>query len=181
LWGPRKCAIHEAPGPTRSDGWSGVRDGEEREVSVAAERWPRQVVFVPVPYDVPNAFALEDTVAVTTGLLDLLDDDEVAVVVGHVLGHIILGHVVPKVTPGRVLKGVVGVGVLLPAEIVIPGSGQLLGGVIQGVENRFNRDQERDADRWGVRLADAASYDPEAGVTLIDELEKWSLRLRADR
>jgi hypothetical protein len=149
------------------------RGGEEREVSVAAERWPRQVTFVPVPLDVPNAFAVEGAVAVTTGLLDLLDsDDEVAVVVGHELGHIILRHVERKVTAGGVLKGVVGVGVLLPAEIVLPGSGQLLGGVIQGVENRFNRDQERDADRWGVRLAAGAGYDPEASIALIDELEK---------
>ena len=102
-----------------------LRNGEEREVSVAGERWPMKVTFVPIPVQVPNAFAVEGTVAVTTGLLDLLDsDDEVAVVVGHELGHIILHHVEPKVTPGSVLKGVVGVGVLLPAEIVLPGTGQ---------------------------------------------------------
>jgi Peptidase family M48 len=160
-----------APGTVRTAKL--IRGGEELEVSVAAERWPRQVTFVPVPFEVPNAFAVEGTVAVTTGLLHLLEnDDEVAVVVGHELGHIILHHVEPKVTAGRVLKGVVGVSVLLPAEIVLPGSGQLLGGMIQGVENRFNRDQERDADRWGVRLAYAAGYDPRAGITLLDELEK---------
>jgi hypothetical protein len=149
------------------------RDGREREVSVTAERWPRRVTFVPVPYEVPNAFAVEGAVAVTTGLLDMLaSDDEIAAVVGHELGHIILRHVERKVTPGGVLKGVVGVGVLLPAEVVLPGSGQLLGGVIQGFENRFNRDQERDADRWGVRLAAGAGYDPRAGLEVMDELEK---------
>lgn len=150
-----------------------IRRGQEREATVFPERWPRQVTFVPVAYDEPNAFAMEGTVGITTGLLHLLEtDDQVAVVLGHELGHILLGHVEPKVTPGTVLKGVVGIGVLLPAEIVLPGSGQLLGGVIQGVVNRFNRQQERDADRWGVRLAYAAGFDPNASVTLLDELEK---------
>ena len=150
-----------------------LRDGDEREVAVTPERWPRQVAFLPIPIREPNAFAVEGTVAVTTGLLDLLEsDDEVAVVVGHELGHIILGHVEQKVTAGSVVKGVVGVGVLLPAEIVLPGTGEALAGVIQGVENRFNREQERDADRWGVRLARSAGYDPRAGVTMLDRLEK---------
>jgi predicted Zn-dependent protease len=94
-----------------------------------------------------------------------------AVALGHELAHITLGHVERRVTPGSVLKGIVGVGVLLPAEIAVPGAGQLLGAGIQGVENRFNRDQEHDADRLGLHHARAAGYDPAAALRLIDTLE----------
>lgn len=84
----------------------------------------------------------------------------------------ILGHVEDKVTAGSVLKGIVGVGVLLPANIILPGSGQLLGAGLQGVENRFNRDQERDADRLGLQYAKAAGHDPAAALVLLDALQE---------
>ena len=55
---------------------------------------------------------------------------------------------------------------------MLPGSGQLIGALVQGVSNRFNRDQERDADRLGVRYAAAAGYDPHGMLTVLDQLQK---------
>lgn len=150
-----------------------VRAGKERELALAPETWPWRVVFVTLDSPEPNAFAVEGAVAVTTGLLALLkSDDELAAAIGHELGHITLGHVEPKVTVGGVIKGILGLGVLVPAEIALPGSGQLIGALVQGVSNRFNRDQERDADRLGVRYAAAAGYDPRGMLILIDQLQK---------
>lgn len=47
-----------------------------------------------IPEDAPNAFATgrnpsHSSVAVTVGLLELMDDDEVEAVIGHELGHIL--------------------------------------------------------------------------------------------
>jgi Zn-dependent protease with chaperone function len=149
-----------------------ARGGQVREVALQAESLPRRITFVVIPQEVPNAAAVDGSVGVTTGFLEQFPDDDVlAVAMGHEVAHITLGHVEPRVTPGSVLKGIVGVGVLLPAEIALPGSGQLLGGVVQGVENHFSRDQERDADRLGLHYARAAGYDPAAALTLIDTLQ----------
>jgi Peptidase family M48/PDZ domain len=158
--------------------WSGPmtltveRGGEGRDVTVQPEAWPRQVIFVAVVDDTPNAGAVDHGVAVTTSLLDLVpSDDALAWIIGHELAHIALGHTEHAVTAGTVLKGIVTVGVLLPAQIVVPGSGQLLGGLMRGVENRFNRDQERDADRLGIQYMRAAGYDPMAAYIVLDTLE----------
>src|SRR5262249_18127616 len=159
--------------------WSGPktltveRDGQIRTVSLRPDAWPRRVVFVALFDPTPNAGAVDGGIAVTTGLLDLVpSDDALAWIIGHELAHITLGHTEHKVTAGSVLKGVVGVGILLPAQIVVPGSGQLLGGLMQGVENRFNRDQERDADRLGVHYTRAAGYDPSAALAVLDTLQE---------
>lgn len=149
------------------------RAGQTSEVLAEPERWPRDIVFVAIIDQTPNAAAAANGVAVTTGLLDLVpSDDALAWIIGHELAHISLGHTERSVTAGSVLKGIVAVGVLLPAQIVVPGSGQLLGGLMQGVENRFNRDQERNADRLGIQYTRAAGYDPAAAVSVLDTLEK---------
>ena len=148
-----------------------TRAGASREVELVPERLPRRIAFVLIPQTAPNAAAVDGGIGVTSGFLELFPDDNVlAVAMGHEVAHITLGHVERKVTPGSVLKGIVGVGVLLPADIALPGAGQLLGGAMQGVENRFNRDQERDADRLGLHYARAAGYDPAAALTLMDTM-----------
>jgi heat shock protein HtpX len=72
-------------------------DGERRLVNVVEEMaiasgLPRPRIWV-VPDDDPNAFATgrdQDTahIAVTRGLLDLLDRDELQGVIGHEMGHV---------------------------------------------------------------------------------------------
>lgn len=149
-----------------------ARGGASREVELRPEPTARRITFAVIPDDAANAAAVEGAVGVTSGFLMLFPDDDVlAVAMGHELAHITLGHTQSRVTPGGVLKGIVGVGVLLPVDIALPGTGQLLGGVMRGVENRFNREQEREADRLGLQYAKAAGYDPRAGLILIDTLQ----------
>jgi len=114
--------------------------------------------------DDPNAFAVGRVLGVTTALLRLAErDDELAAIVGHELAHVTLGHADGGRTPVGILKEVATLGVLLPVELVVPGAGQVLGDALRGVGNRFNRAQERAADRVGVGYAAAAGYDPAAG------------------
>lgn len=176
--GDRILEVNDLPPHAADDAWQGPqrfiiqRGRDTRRVTVAPEPLPRRIACVALPADEPNATAVEGSVGVTQGLLARLpDDDALAVAMAHELAHITLGHVTPRVTAGSVLKGVVGLGVLLPADIALPGAGELLGGLMQGVENRFNRDQERDADRLGLHYARAAGYDPAAALALLDTLE----------
>jgi Zn-dependent protease with chaperone function len=150
-----------------------VRQDAPLRIRLAPESWPRQVTFFIIPADEPNAVAVEGAVAVTTGMIELVpDDDGLAFAIGHELAHISEGHVERRVTAGSILTGVVRLGVLLPVAIAVPGSGQYLDAAMQGVENRFNRDQERDADRLGVRYARTSGYDPHAAVAFMTLIER---------
>lgn len=162
--------------------WTGTktltveRDGRTRAVALQPEVWPRRLQCVVLQQDRPNAFAGEAGVAVTTGMLALVpSDDALAWVIGHELAHVTLGHTAPRSLgsqAGRVVIGtVIGLGVLLPAELIVPGGGRALGQLVRGVENRFNRDQERDADRLGIQYMRAAGYDPTAAYAMLDALE----------
>jgi Zn-dependent protease with chaperone function len=145
-----------------------VRQDAPLQVELTPESWPRPVTFFIIPADEPNAVAAEGMVAVTTGMIELVpEDDGLAFAIGHELAHLSEGHVEPRVTAGSILGGVLRLGVLLPVAIALPGSGQYLDAAMQGVENRFNRDQERDADRLGVRYARASGYDPRAAVAFM--------------
>jgi Zn-dependent protease with chaperone function len=177
--GDRLLEINDLPPHQAPANWQGpqrliVQRGRDTfRTEISPEALPRYVEIVLLPTDVPNAAAVDGAIGVTSGLLAMFPDhdDPIAVAMGHELAHVTLRHVEPTVTIGGVLKGVVSVGVLLPAEIALPGSGRMLGGLMQGVENRFNRDQERDADRLGLHYARAAGYDPQAALVLIDTLE----------
>jgi hypothetical protein len=152
------------------------RDGKTIDVRLQPEIWPRRLAFIALPDDAPNAFARDDEVAVTTGLLAAVpNDDALAWIIGHELAHISLGHTAPPSTGSAVANAVVGtvvtVGVLIPTEMVLPGGGRALGQVMQGVRNRFNREQERDADKLGVHYVRAAGYDPAAALTVLDTLQ----------
>jgi len=76
-----------------------------------------------------NAYSKRGNITLNRGLVDALNDDELAFVIGHEMAHAILGHN----TPGH------------------------LGGVAAELE----------ADRYGVRFAMRAGYDPEAAVSVI--------------
>ena len=152
------------------------RGGKSVEVRIQPEVWPRRVAFIALPEDAPNAFARDDEIAVTTGMLAAVpNDDALAWIVSHELAHVSLGHTAPPSAGSAVANAVVGtvvtVGVLIPAEMVVPGGGRALGQVMQGVRNRFNRDQERDADKLGVHYVRAAGYDPSAALTVLDTLQ----------
>lgn len=113
-----------------------------------------------------NAGATFGQVAVTSGMLNFVhDDDEMAVVLGHELAHIEQGHV---------MKGAVSSLALNVLAIVLesraPGAGQAAGGIGQLFLNHYTQNQEREADDVGLRYAYAAGYDPTAAVGLQERL-----------
>lgn len=125
----------------------------------------------------PNAFALPGGyVYVTRGLLVLLnDEDELAGVLGHEMGHVLERHAVRRVTaatPFAILFGV-------PAGIlgkVSPTLGGLVGGTGRLASDLalapYGRDQEREADQLGMALAARAGWNPAGLGTFLRTLER---------
>jgi Zn-dependent protease with chaperone function len=83
-------------------------------------------------------------VVVNTGLLELMDDDEVMAVIGHEVGHIKCGHVLYK-TMARGLKPL-----LELAGKATLGIGQIVGAGVESALLAWDRRSELSADRAGL-------------------------------
>jgi Zn-dependent protease with chaperone function len=103
---------------------------------------------------------------VTRPLLALCDEDELAFVLGHEMGHVLLRHAIDRVMAHSALNAAVG-------RLAAGGGvfGRSLAGVAAALLSQgYSQDQELDADRAGVRLARAAGFDPAAGARLLGRL-----------
>lgn len=110
-----------------------------------------------------NAFSLPGGhVYIGEGLLDLMSsEDEIAAVLGHEIEHVDHYHCAERVqieARFRHLKlGIIGALVQIPLEVWEAG---------------YNKNEELEADREGMRLAVMGGYSPYGAVTLFEELEK---------
>jgi predicted Zn-dependent protease len=115
-----------------------------------------------------NAFALPGGfVFVTRPLLELCqgDPDEMAFILGHEMGHVVGRHAIDRL----VAQSAIGVVAKLPR------AGGLLGLplarlVTTLLQQGYSQDQELEADRLGVRLAQGAGFDAAAALRLLARL-----------
>lgn len=100
-----------------------------------------------------------------------LNDDEVAMIMGHEVAHALLEHAREQMGKGALVEGgraivsILGGGQL--GDLVARGGGALLG-------LKFSRDDESEADALGLIMASRAGYDPRAGVTLWNKMMQAS-------
>ncbi|MDQ7038492.1 MAG: M48 family metalloprotease [Aquificota bacterium] len=139
---------------------------------------PRKVPyrFYVVNSSVQNAFALPGgPVFITRGLLLMLENEsELASVLGHEIGHIGRRH------HARYLEKVLGLSLLLRVTAVLVGDRGASSQILLQVANiganllalKFSRDQEREADAFGVGLVAKAGYDPKGFVGLFEKFRK---------
>lgn len=123
-----------------------------------------------------NAFALPGGfIFVMRTLLDLCEwnEDEVAFVLSHEMGHVLLRHAINRLMASSAIcaglakfpiGGLLGVGILQVA--------------MELLNQGHSREQELEADKLAVQLSHFAGFDPEAGKHMLARLntlpsEKW--------
>lgn len=120
-----------------------------------------------------NAFALPGgKVGVYTGLMKLAENDaELAIVMGHEIGHVIARHGAERMSEAMVMSGVGALGAaIVENKTQDPQTRQLFelayGGVTTvGRVLPHSRGNETEADRMGALYAAKAGYDPRASIT----------------
>lgn len=124
-----------------------------------------------------NAFVLPNgKVAAFKGLMDFAkDDDELAGVLGHEIGHILARHPAERVSQQLAVQVGVGVvqAVLADGEYAQHASqiaGALGTGAVYGVILPYSRGHELEADRLGVELAQRAGMDPAGAVRFFERM-----------
>ncbi len=118
-----------------------------------------------------NAFASGDgSVRVFSGLMDLMDDDELVAVIGHEIGH-----VVHQDTKNALKKAY-----MASAASDLVGAAGTVGAVTQGlagniaealVNAQFSQKQELKADEYGFDFAIALGYSPYSMAKSLEKLK----------
>ncbi len=162
--------------------------------------------FAIVEMSAPNAFALPGgQIFVTTGMLDLgLDDDMLAGLLGHEIGHVTLDHFARmqrKATLMSVLGNLLVAGVLIgeansndnrngPQAPYDPRVRYDSGGdLVQGAAaaslvlselllRSYSREHEDESDKEGQRLAALAGYDPDGARKLWEAMNNRAPQLK---
>jgi predicted Zn-dependent protease len=149
----------------------------QKLAAVADRKLPYE--FVVLDNSVPNAWALPGgKIAVNRGLLTALDNEsELAAVLGHEIVHAAARHGAKAQERGT----------LMQAGLAIAQIGAAVGGVDQNVaglvlqgagvgaqmaQMKYGRDQELEADQYGMRYMKRAGYDPTGAVTLQEKFVK---------
>ncbi len=140
---------------------------------IAENLW-NQVARKDVPYSVKiinddsiNSFAtMGGFVYVNEGLIDFVQsDDELASVIGHETGHIERRHVITTQSKAQILDILFGLASLFSPLIYN------FGGLAEaGIMAKISREDELQADRYGLQLMSRAGYDPESMVTMMAHL-----------
>lgn len=118
-----------------------------------------------------NAFCMPGgKIAFFSGILRQLklNDDEVAMIMGHEAAHALREHARARVGKNMATRGAIEIGAALlglgsTARMAADIGGQLL-------TLKFSRSDESDADLVGMELAARAGYDPNAGVSLWEKM-----------
>jgi predicted Zn-dependent protease len=137
--------------------------------------------FAVADMEEPNAFALPGGwIYVSRGLLAISNsEDELANVIGHEIGHVAARHSAKRETRAigvglLTLLGVLAAGAAGGAEAAqaVGQLGQVAGA---GLIASYGRDQERESDDVGQRLAASAGYDPAGMAAFLHTLERESV------
>jgi putative metalloprotease len=122
--------------------------------------------------DKVNAFAMADgTIRIYSGLMELMDDDELLFVIGHEQGHVVLEHLEEKLRlayAGSALRKAVGSQQNEAGTIARSALGAL---AEQLVNAQFSQKEEREADDYGLRFLLDNDRPPRAAVSALRKLE----------
>jgi predicted Zn-dependent protease len=127
-----------------------------------------------------NAFAMPGgKIAVFTGLLDLIDsNDELAVVVGHEVAHVLFRHSNQRMTAEliRSFGGIIAAETTKDMDedqraLILAAYG--LGSQF-GIMLPYSRAHEKQADREGLLISARAGYNPQAAISFWQKMDQAS-------
>ena len=126
-----------------------------------------------------NAFALPGgQVFITQALYSRLNTDgQIAGVLGHEVGHVVARHSAQQLAKSQLLQGLTGAAVIAATDPNNPrtyNSAILATMVAQMINMKYGRNDELEADRWGVKLMTEAGYDPHSMIDVMKVLEQAS-------
>lgn len=124
---------------------------------------PTQVTFSVMETDDVNAFASsENEICVYTGLLNYVqDDDELAGIIGHEMGHIINNHIAKQSIVSSITSSVI-------SNANISEKAKTGAALVQNLSMlKMSRTQEYEADITGIDLMIKAGYNPLATISIL--------------
>ena len=127
---------------------------------------PANIKFIVIDKDEQNAYAnFQKEVNVYTGLLKLVDnDDELAAVISHEIGHILNNHIAKQTMFSSIATGLISVG-----SYFVPAVGTAIYAE-RLADLKMSRNEECEADITGVDLMVLAGYNPQAMISLLYKL-----------
>jgi predicted Zn-dependent protease len=158
--------------------WQVYLDEVGQRVAKQSDRPELQYDFTIIDTDILNAFAVPGGfVFVTRGILgELKDEAELSIVLGHEITHIAAWHGLEMLQKAGLLGTLTALGVVGGAAL---GAGEAAIALAQAAgiyENLYllgyGRDNELQADQYGIFYASRAGYDPEAALTFFKRLDK---------
>ena len=130
---------------------------------------------------VPNAWALPaGKITINRGLLtEMQTEAELAAVLGHEIVHSAAGHSAQRQSRSTLLQGAVVLGSIAvgaATEDAGYASATMLGGSLgaQLITQGYSRENEREADRFGMVYAHRAGYNPRGAVDLMETFVRLS-------
>jgi beta-barrel assembly-enhancing protease len=126
-----------------------------------------------------NAFAVPGgKVFINTGLLTTVEnEDELAGVMAHEIGHVVARHIARQSEQGMKLA-LATLGALLAGIFLGPQAAAAIGVTGQAAANtamlKYSRDNEEESDYLGMKFMERAGYDPKAMVTMMKKLRRVS-------
>ena len=149
--------------------------------AVADRKLPYE--FVVLNDSVPNAWAMPGgKIAFNRGLLyELNSEAELAAVLSHEIVHAAARHGAKSMESGMLLQGAAAIAAVATQN---KNYGQLVVGGAQVssqlISTKFGRDDESEADKYGMLYMKRAGYDPRAAVTLQETFVRLSQGQKSD-
>ncbi|MGQ9861153.1 MAG: M48 family metalloprotease [Thiobacillaceae bacterium] len=168
-------------GPSQDTRLNDYVAGVGRQLAAKSHRPDMPYSFRAVNANYANAYAFPGgSIAATRGiLLELEDEDELAALLGHEIGHVNARHFAERQAKGSLIQ-LVALGAGMAVAEKNPAYGELAGllGNLGGgaLLAHYSREDEREADALGMEYMVRGGYNPAGMVDLMDLLNRESKR-----
>ena len=118
-----------------------------------------------------NAFAMADgTIRIYSGLMDMMNDEELLFVLGHEMGHVQKKHINKKMRLAYASRAVRKGAASINNEIGTLARSQLGGFAEKIINAQFSQHEEREADDYGLNFLTSTGNNPMAAVSALRKL-----------